>query len=431
MKTYFKRKRFLTSQNNFIKNTHKKCKPVLLALTAVIASSSQLASASTYQMATPANDDGQGNFVFFDRHIVDCGSDAINSLHLFRPTATQIAYEYGCTNLNSAINNDVYTPANDDGGGNVIFLDRHTVNCEGKALQYLHLQRATASTVQYHYQCSDKTLSDVSDYFTPANEDGGGNAVYLDRHHVNCPENEVLSYLRLERPTATTMRYHYKCGTYNEATTYGFTDSFAASNWSITGVGTANMSESALSASVNYGGGGVTASITMPVSGVVNFDWDIAINSAGQYGDVIRYVINGVNFDLSTAGSASGAAQNITISAGDVFEFLTWGTTKSSSYNATFDNFSFTPDNTIIAPQCAFSGDNQGRNDPGFTGQTFVYHNTSYGTDRFMWDGVSKGEVPIGTGSVTDAEGNVFTAGALVSHPYSDLWYYEICVNMP
>ncbi|WP_228732882.1 hypothetical protein [Pseudoalteromonas ostreae] len=392
--------------------------------------SSQFVNATTYQMTTPANDDGQGNFVFFDRHFVDCGSDAINSLHLIRPSAAQIAYEYGCTVLSNAINNNVYTPANDDGGGNVIFLDRHTVNCEDKALQYLHLQRVTASTVQYHYQCSDKRLSNVNDYFTPANEDGSGNAIYLDRHNVSCPASQVLSYLRLERPTANTMRYHYKCGTYNEATTYGFTDAYAAPYWSITGVATANMSESALSASVNYGGG-VTASITIPESGAINFDWNMTISSAGQYGDVIRYVINGVNYDLSTAGSASGAAENIAVSSGDIFEFLTWGTTKSSSYNATFSNFSFVPDTTMIHPQCAFFGDNQGRNDAGFTGQTFVYHNSSYGSDRFMWDGISKGEVPIGTDSVTDAEGNVFTLGAQVSHPYSDLWYYEICANMP
>ncbi|SUI45826.1 hypothetical protein [Shewanella baltica] len=60
-----------------------------------------------------------------------------------------------------------------------------------------------------------------------------------------------------------------------------------------------------------------------------------------------------------------------------------------------------------------------------------LYSNTSYGTNRFMWDGINKGEVPIGTGSVTDENGNVFTLGAQVSHPYADLWYYEICVNTP
>lgn len=395
----------------------------------LLASSIPLANAATYQQATPANDDGQGNFVFFDRHHVDCGNNGLSSLHLLRPTSTQIAFEYSCTQLSNAGSTDAYTPANDDGAGNVIFLDRHTLNCEGKGMQFMHLERTSATTVQYRYKCSDKALSNLNDYFTPANEDGGGNAVYLDRHYVSCPNNEILSYLRLERPSGNTMRYHYKCGAYSEGTTYGFKDDFAPVNWNISGVATSNMSESALTASVNYGGGGVTASNTIAANGTINFDWNMTVNSAGQYGDVIRYVINGVNYNLSTAGSASGSAQGIKVNAGDVFELLTWGTTKSSSYYASFSNFSFTPDNVKIAPQCAFSGDNQGRNDPGFTGQTFVYHNTSYGTNRFMWNGESKGDTPIGTNSITDAEGNVFTIGAQVSHPYSDLWYYEICAN--
>jgi hypothetical protein len=407
-----------------------KAKAILVSSMALLAAVSQFANATSYQQTTPANDDGQGNMLFLDRHHVYCGNDALNALRLYRPTATQIAYDYSCTQMPNTASSDVFTPDNDDGGGNVIYLDRHTINCEGKALQSLHLLRPTSNTIYYNYRCGDKQLTNVSDHFTPADEDGGGNAVYLDRQHVSCPTNQVLSYLRLERPTSNTIRYHYKCGTYNEANVFGFTGAFSPENWNISGVAATNMSESALFASVNHGGGGVTASFTLPRKGLINFDWNIVVNTAGQYGDVIRYVINGVNYDLSTAGSASGAAQAISVNAGDVFQFYTWGTTKSSNYHATFNNFSFVADSTI-APQCAFYGDNQGRNDPGFSGQTFVYHNTSYGTDRFMWNGEHKGEVPIGTGSVTDAQGNVFTIGAQVSHPYSDLWYKEICVNTP
>ena len=430
MNIYFKRITSLTDQQCCLNKTRSKFKALSLPLIALLASSHYV-SASTYQMTTPANDDGQGNAVFLDRHYVDCGNDGINSLRLFRPSSTQIAYEYGCSTLNNATSVDIYTPAHDDGGGNVVYLDRHTINCQGKGLQSLHLQRPAASTMQYHYQCSDKALINMTDYFTPTNEDGGGNAVYLDRHQVSCPNNEVLSYLKLERPTSNTMRYHYKCGTYNEAATIGFNDAFSAINWNITGVANTNMSATALNASVNYGGGGVTAAIDIPADGTINFAWSIAVSSAGQYGDVIRYVINDENYDLSTAGSASGVVQDIVVSAGDRFELYTWGTTKSSSYNATFSEFSFVPSNTLIAAQCAFYGDNQGRNDANFTGQTFVYHNTSYGSNRFVWDGVEKGSVPIGVNSLTDEAGNIFTLGSLVSHPYSDLWYYEICVNMP
>ncbi len=119
----------------------------------------------------------------------------------------------------------------------------------------------------------------------------------------------------------------------------GFTGDFAAANWTLSGVASYNMSETALTANVGSGGGGVLAVITIPNDGFISFDWNMAVYSAGQYGDAIRYVINGTAYDLSLTGGETGIA----VSAGDVFEFQTWGSTKSSSYSATFDNFSFTP----------------------------------------------------------------------------------------
>jgi hypothetical protein len=98
-----------------------------------------------------------------------------------------------------------------------------------------------------------------------------------------------------------------------------------------------------------------------------------------------------------------------------------------------FDNylniFHYSP-SELLPPQCAYWGDAPGRQDSGFAGHTSVYQNATYGTDLFRWDGILKGEVPIGTGSVTDEDGNVFTIGAEVSHPFGDVWLFEICVNM-
>jgi len=121
----------------------------------------------------------------------------------------------------------------------------------------------------------------------------------------------------------------------------GYTGDFAAANWALSGVASYNMSETALTASVGSGGGGVVASTTITADGTISFDWNMSVYSAGDYGDTIKYVINGTAYDLSTAGSASGVETGIAVSAGDIFEFQTWGTTSSSSYSATFNNFSF------------------------------------------------------------------------------------------
>ncbi len=123
----------------------------------------------------------------------------------------------------------------------------------------------------------------------------------------------------------------------------GFTDAYDPANWAISGVAGYTMDASQFFITVGSGGGGKTASITIPASGTISFDWAMNVISAGQYGDSIKYAINGTVYNLSTAGTASGSESGISVQAGDVFEFQTWGTTQSSSYNATFNNFVFEP----------------------------------------------------------------------------------------
>lgn len=172
---------------------------------------------ASYQTKTPANDDGGGNLIYLDRHLVNCLTYAISSLHLYRPSLQEIAYEYKCVNAGNTSTFEKFTAANDDGGGNLTYLDRHEVDCVGKGLQFIHLERPSQSTIRYNYKCGERLLSALKDYYTPTNDAGGGNSIYLDRHAISCPDREVLSYLRLERPTSNTIRYHYKCGIYQEA----------------------------------------------------------------------------------------------------------------------------------------------------------------------------------------------------------------------
>jgi hypothetical protein len=102
---------------------------------------------------------------------------------------------------------------NDEGGGNVIFLDRHGVDCghDGVVTQF-NLTRAGNGNYRYNYQCArSRNPLRCRDVSTPANDNGRGNAVYLDRHHVGCNANESLSAFRLVRPSEGTIAYHYRC----------------------------------------------------------------------------------------------------------------------------------------------------------------------------------------------------------------------------
>jgi len=46
---------------------------------------------------------------------------------------------------------------------------------------------------------------------TPFNDEGGGNAVYLDRHQLSCRADESLSQMQLVRSGNNTYQYKYTC----------------------------------------------------------------------------------------------------------------------------------------------------------------------------------------------------------------------------
>jgi hypothetical protein len=75
-----------------------------------------------------------------------------------------------------------------------------------------------------------------NDRRTPANADGSGNVIYLDRHAVFCNDREVLNGFQLVRPNGSTISFAYGCsknesvlatGAYTEYTgwTYAADDS--------------------------------------------------------------------------------------------------------------------------------------------------------------------------------------------------------------
>jgi hypothetical protein len=49
------------------------------------------------------------------------------------------------------------------------------------------------------------------DAATPWNDEGGGNAVFLDRHNVACNDDEMLSRFKLNRNGGGQYRYDYRC----------------------------------------------------------------------------------------------------------------------------------------------------------------------------------------------------------------------------
>ena len=168
---------------------------------------------------TTASHDGAGNTVYLDRHSLDCGQKSImNQFHMNREKGNtgqydQVQYNYTCITGREGNMTTKNTGANEDGGGNNIYLDRHTVNCEDKFVNQFKLTRPSDNTIQYDYKCIDTPVDmDTcrTDRISPQ-EDGGGNIIYLDRQNVKCNDDEGLTKFRLTRPTNNTIAYEYTC----------------------------------------------------------------------------------------------------------------------------------------------------------------------------------------------------------------------------
>jgi hypothetical protein len=104
--------------------------------------------------------------------------------------------------------------------GNVFFLDRHQPNCKasnvGSALSYFYLDREAnfGGNIRYEYSCiqtgSIAMKNDAVKKATAWDVMGNHEVNFLDRHHVNCPNGQVLRDFKIER-NGQQIRYTYHC----------------------------------------------------------------------------------------------------------------------------------------------------------------------------------------------------------------------------
>lgn len=164
------------------------------------------------QEQTRPNDWGGGNSIYLDRHTVNCKKDGLNQFQLRRPRGNQINYKYKCLDgVDAPSNTKRNTGSNDWGGGNTIYLDRHHVDCKGKPIANFRLVRPANNKLRYDYQCNNlKTTGQCRDTNSGWNQESA-NTIYLDRHNVQCNSDEVITKFNLVRNGKGKFRYNYKC----------------------------------------------------------------------------------------------------------------------------------------------------------------------------------------------------------------------------
>jgi hypothetical protein len=108
------------------------------------------------------------------------------------------------TKINSWTN---WTLEDDDGGGDVIFLDRHNVYCgPAEAMTGFGISRPRGGRIQVGYSCSrnDGILRDTKDFVTDWKEAADDwfsqkvSANRLDKHDVKCPSDYGLRGFRVQ-----------------------------------------------------------------------------------------------------------------------------------------------------------------------------------------------------------------------------------------
>lgn len=92
------------------------------------------------------------------------------------------------------------TDPQDDGGGQMMFLDRLGVDCgPGRALTKFHLARRPGNKDVYEYSCAEPKGGagmQCRNAQTRLNDEAGGGkrTMYLDRHFVECHKDEVCMH---------------------------------------------------------------------------------------------------------------------------------------------------------------------------------------------------------------------------------------------
>jgi hypothetical protein len=162
---------------------------------------------------TPWNELGSGT-AYLDRHDINCNGKALSGLQFVNKGDGNFHYEYKCSSggeLQGPV--DKSTPLNEWGGGNPIYLDRHDIDCGAESVLTQMALKTDNGQIQYKYKCAPakKNLT-CRDVATTMNDSGGNDMRYLDRHAIKCNDNEALSKVRfVNGDGGKSLQYAYRC----------------------------------------------------------------------------------------------------------------------------------------------------------------------------------------------------------------------------
>ncbi|GBG00369.1 hypothetical protein Rsub_13259 [Raphidocelis subcapitata] len=158
--------------------------------------------------------------VYLDRHLVGDKCDQglngwkLNMRYRSWPNTAQMRFEYSCAYAPARSFSTFRTGANDWGNGNTVFLDRHNVNCgPNRVLSDWKLVRPSTNQIAIQFVCANvpSTVGCLMQ-FTDWTSNGRGQVNFLDRHRVQCPGSKKLNHWQLRTNNAAGQyRVQYIC----------------------------------------------------------------------------------------------------------------------------------------------------------------------------------------------------------------------------
>ncbi len=173
------------------------------------------------QSTLPKNLDGTFNkysTFTLDGLNVDCGNNVLNSMQLGTDNNNRYLYNYKCASGGNLQEKQLKTtPLNDIGGGQFIYLDRHNINCDNNSLlSNLEYINNNDNRMYYKYSCkpsTDKLL--CRSVSTPESSLNNLNYYGLDdlkNQNIQCNADEALSRVNfITNWNNGTYRYDYNC----------------------------------------------------------------------------------------------------------------------------------------------------------------------------------------------------------------------------
>ena len=168
--------------------------------------------------ATPSNEFAGGSMIHLDRHNVDCGSDGLTGFSLDMEGTDKMLYNYKCRDgIDGTLEAEKDSGSNEWGNNNVIYLDRHTLDCGKKPIAKFRLYRPANDKIAYKYTCNATEATGACEEREVVSTVTGkqDKTDTLMEADPQCESNEVLTKFKYYRANPNTpsesAAYKYTC----------------------------------------------------------------------------------------------------------------------------------------------------------------------------------------------------------------------------